>query len=239
MREERIQEILSSIQQIKDSAQTVNSYFRTTSNVPFSKAQYYNYLKCLKEYGENGLSYKSDNGHNRKLTESVKDYITICVGEQLSISASDMRMKIQKRFDVDISRSSINDFRKSRGLIRQPCPKKEYEFQRSGGGEILTGLAFFSGIIEAITETVVGRIDEVRKSSSFAGSRIMKKDHPTLRQQGKFTKEYNQLESVRKNRFKSIDEKIPKKNYINERFQDVGENDFTIQSGFVMPAIGY
>ena len=122
-------------------------------------------------------------------------------------------MKVQKRFDVDISRSSINDFRKSRGLVRQPSPKEEYEFQRSGGGEILTGLAFFSGIIEAITETIAGRIDEVRKSSSFTESRTMKKDHPTLRVQGKFTKEYNRLESVRKNRFKSIDEKLSKKNY--------------------------
>ena len=118
MGEERIQEILSAIEQIKDSGQSVNSYFRTRrSTVQFSKAQYYNYLKCLKEYGENGLRDKRANGYNRKLTGSIKDYITICVGEHPSISAGDMRMKIQKRFDVDISRSSINDFRKSRGLI--------------------------------------------------------------------------------------------------------------------------
>ena len=125
MGEERIKEILSTIQQIKDSERSVNSYFRTRSTVPFSKAQYYNYLKCLKEYGENGLRDKRENGYNRKLTESIKDYITICVGEHPSISANDMRMKIQKRFDVDISRSSINDFRKSRGLVRRPSPKEE------------------------------------------------------------------------------------------------------------------
>lgn len=213
MENERIQEILITIQQIKDSEQSVNNYFRTRSSVPFSKAQYYNYLKILKESGENGLKDKRENGYNRKLTESIKDYITICVGEHPSISASDMRMRIQKQFDVDISRSTINDFRKSRGLVRQSFSKEEYEFQRSGGGEILTGLACFSGIIEAITETIVGRIDEVRKSSSFTESRAMKKDHPNLRVQGKFTKEYNRLESVRKNRFKSIDEKLSKKNY--------------------------
>ena len=213
MREERIQEILSSIQQIKDSGQSVNSYFRTRSSVPFSKAQYYNYLKRLKEFGENGLRDKREDGYNRKLTESIKDYITIYVGEDPSISANDMRIKVQKRFDVDISRSSINDFRRLEGLVRQPSPKEEYEFQKSGGGEILTGLAFFSGIIEVITETIAGRIDEVRESSSFTESRTMKKDHPTLRVQGMFTKEYNRLESVRKNRFKSIDEKLSKKNY--------------------------
>ena len=123
--------------------------------MPFSKAQYYNYLKRLKEYGENGLRDKRENGHNRKLTESIRNYITICAGEHPSISASGMRMKIQKRFDVDISRSSINDFRKSRGLVRQPSQKKEYKFQRSGGGEILTGLAFFSGIMCIWGQTLI------------------------------------------------------------------------------------
>ncbi len=151
MEDERIHEILSTIQQIKDSEQSVSSYFRTRSSVPFSKAQYYNYLKILKESGKNGLRDKRENRYNRKLTESIKDYIIACVREHPGISASDMRMKVQKRFDVDISRSGINDFRKSRGLVRQPSSKEEYEFQRSGGGEILTGLAFFSGIIEVIS----------------------------------------------------------------------------------------
>ncbi len=211
-KEERIQEILSTIKKIKDSTKSVNNYF-STSTTPFSKAQYYNYLKILKEYGENGLRDKRENGHNRKLSENIKNYITVCIEEEPNTSAKDMRMKIQKQFEVDISRSSINDFRKSRGLLRQPLPKEECESQRSGGGEILTGLAFFSGIIETITDIVVRRIDEMRKSSSFSGSQTTKKDHPTLRLQGKFTKEYNRIESVRKNRFKSIDEKIPDKNY--------------------------
>ena len=212
MGEERIKEILSTIRRIKDSGQSVNSYFRT-STVPFSKAQYYNYLKCLQEYGENGLRDQREKGHNRKLTENIKTYITICVEEQPSISSSEIGMKIQKRFEATISRSSINDFRKSRELVRQPPSKKESESQRSGGGEILTSLAFFTGIIESITGVIVERIKEVRKSSSYIGSQSMKKDHPSLRMQGKFTTEYNRLESVRKNRFKSIDEKIPKKNY--------------------------
>ena len=127
--EERIQEILSTIQQIKDSEQSVNSYFRTTSTVPFSKAQYYNYLKCLKEYGENGLRDNRENGHNRKLTENIKNYINICLGEHPSMSASDMRMKIQKRFDVNISRSSINDFRKSRGLEGSLSQRRNMNFR--------------------------------------------------------------------------------------------------------------
>jgi transposase len=146
MGEERIKEILNTIRRIKESGQSVNSYFRT-STAPFSKAQYYNYLKCLKEYGENGLLDQREKGHNRKLSENIKTYITTCVEEQPSISSSDIGMKIQKRFDATISRSSINDFRKSKGLVRQPPPKKESESKRSGGVEILASLAFFTGII--------------------------------------------------------------------------------------------
>jgi len=213
MREERIQNILEIIQKIKDSEKSVSSYFRTTSNVPFSKAQYYNYLKCLKRYGEEGLKDNRRDGNNRKLTQRIKDYIDICIKEKPSISASRLRMKIQKQFDTDISKSSINDFRKSKGLPRQPLKEKKYESKRSGGGEILTSLAFFSGILEVFTKTIVERTDEVRKSPSFNRSQTMGKDHPAFRVQGKFTREYNQIKSVRKNRFKSIDEKIPKKNY--------------------------
>jgi len=58
MGKERIQEILSTIQQIKDSEQSVNIYFRTRSTVPFSKAQYYNYLKRLKDSDSEGKRIK-------------------------------------------------------------------------------------------------------------------------------------------------------------------------------------
>ena len=41
----------------------------------------------------------------------------------------------------------------------------------------------------------------------------MKNDHSDLRFHGKFTKDYNQQQDVRENRFKSIDEKIQEKNF--------------------------
>ena len=212
MREERIQEILNTIQKIKDSKESVNNYFRI-NDVPFSKAQYYNYLKCLKKYGENGIRDKRENGNNKKLTQSIGDYISIRIKEEPSISASQLQLIIQKQYDTSLSRSSINAFRKSKGFPRRPVKKKEYKLQRSGGGEILTSLAFFTGIIDTITKTIVKCVDDLRESSLFVKSKKIKKDHPALRIHGKFTKEYNQVESVRKNRFKSIDEKIPKKKY--------------------------
>lgn len=222
MGEGRIQEILNIIQEIKDSGKSVSSYF-STSAVPFSKAQYYNYLRCSKKYGEEGLRDKRRDGNNRKLTQGIKDYIAVWIKEERGISASQLRIRIQNQFDTDISKSSINDFRKSKGLPRQPAKEKEYESQRSGGGEILTSLAFFSGILEVFTKIIIARVSEVRKSPAFSKSQTMKRDYPSFRAQGKFTREYNQIKSVRENRFKSIDEKIPKKNYSSMNIFNMSE----------------
>jgi len=207
----RVQEILNTIQRIKESNLSVNKYFKT-KRVPFSRVQYYNYCKIIKKYGEEGLRDKREDGNYKKLNQIIKDYIIIITKNDPYISTMDLRSKIQKEYKITISKSSLNDFRKSEGVKRKrPDKIEEYEFQRSGGGEIITGLAFFSGIINLFTEIIMERVNEVRQSETFLKNK--KKDHPGFRVQGQFTKEYNQLKTVRKNRFKSIDEKVPKKNY--------------------------
>lgn len=212
MKEERVRKILNNIQSIRESNLSVKKYFETKF-VPFSRVQYYNYSKILNKYGEEGLRDKRENGNSTKLTQNIKDHIRITVKNDPYISTKELICKIQEEFDKDISKSSLNDFRKSRGLTRKRPEKiTEYKTQRSGAGEIITGLAFYSGIIDLFTKTIMERLDEVRQSETFL-KRKKKKDHPRLRVDGKFTREYNQLKAVRENRFKSIDEKIPKKNY--------------------------
>ncbi|MEA3281152.1 MAG: transposase [Euryarchaeota archaeon] len=89
----------------------------------------------------------------------------------------------------------------------------EYKRQKSGGGEILTSLSFFTHIIELYTQTIAEQVDAVRQSPLFEQNKDIEKDNPDIRLHGKFTKEYNQLESVRENRFKSIDDKITDKDF--------------------------
>ena len=55
-------------------------------------------------------------------------------------------------------------------------------------------------------------MDEIRESELFEKSKNISQDNIEYRQNGRFTPEYNQLPSVRENRFKSIDEKIVTKN---------------------------
>ena len=213
MGEERIRDILHYITNIRESEKSVRSYFEN-NYAPFSRTQYYHYCKKLQKYGEAGLRDKREEGNYTKLTQRIKDYIAAIVKEDPTVSAKRLQNKIQNQFKEDISRASINNFRKSIGLTREKPPKgSDYKTQRSGGGEIFTSLAFFSGIIDLFTKTIVERINEVRESSLFLQNQVVRKDYPGFRVQGKFTKEYNQLKQVRENRFKSIDEKIPKKNY--------------------------
>lgn len=211
--EERIREILSTIRKIEESKQPVVVYFNQNS-VPFSRAQYYRYRRLLLKYGEEGLRDERKDGNYTKLTERIKDYVIAIVKENRSISSSQLQSKILNQFDVQISLSSLNNFRASASLTRLPTPKEEkYIRQKSGGGEILTSLSLFTHIMELYTKTIVEQANAVRQSPLFEQKKDIEKNNPDIRLHGKITREYNQLESVRENRFKSIDDKIKDKDF--------------------------
>jgi len=213
MSEERICKILAAIQNIKDSKLPITTYFEQNS-VPFSREQYYRYCRTLQKSGEDGLHDKRKDGNYTKLTDRIKDYIVSTVKENRSTSSSQLQSNILNQFDVKISESSLNTFRASVYLTRIATPKEEkYIHKKSGGGEILTCLAFFTGIIEIYTRTILERLNEIRQSPLFEQNKNIGEDYPNIRSLGKFTTEYNQLKSVRENRFKSIDEKIQWKNF--------------------------
>ena len=182
--------------------------------MPFSRVQHYTYRKVLKECGEAGLRDKRKDGNYRKVTQAMRDYLRTRMQEEPSISERELREAIEKRFRTTISKATLNNLRRSEGMQREKLPaKREPIRRRSGGGEILMSLVFYSGILDILTKTIMSRVDEVRESPSFRPKKGTGKDHPRSREQGRFTKEYNQLKSVRESRFKSIEQKIPKKNF--------------------------
>ena len=163
--ENRIEEILSAIQKIEGSELSVREYFKR-NDVPFSRAQYYIYRETLQKYGEEGLRDKRKDGNYTKLTERIKDYIVSTVNEDRSISSSQLQTKILNQFDKKISVSCLNNFRALELLTRSlPQKEEEYKRQKSGGGEIITSLAFFTHIIELFTRTLIERMNEVRESA--------------------------------------------------------------------------
>jgi hypothetical protein len=211
---ERVQEILNTIQKIKDSKLSVTDYFNQ-NEVPFSRAQYYNYCKTLQKYGEEGLKDKRAYGNNTKLSQRIKDYIVTIVIDNPNLSSTKLQTKIFDQFNVTLSITSLNSFRAYESLKRIPNTVPEYYVQKSGGGEIFTFLAFYTDIINTITKTITQRIDNIRQIESINQTKTYEPDHPEIRDHGKFTKEYNQQEDVRHNRFKPIDDKIPLKNFLS------------------------
>ena len=213
MGEERAKAILEAIRLIRNSKLSVREYF-ATHPVPFSRVQYYAYCKVLKERGETGLRDRRQKGNYRKVTQAIRDYLTMRMQEEPRISEQELRDSIQTRFGTTISKATVNNIRKAEGMLREKLPAKtEPIHKRSGGGEILTSLVFYSGILDMLTKTIMNRLDEVRESPSFKPKMGTGKDHPRFREKGRFTREYNLLKSVRESRFKSIEEKIPKKNF--------------------------
>jgi len=208
---ERVQEIINTIQKIKEYKLSVTDYFKQ-NEVPFSRAQYYNYCKTLQKYGEEGLKDKRTDGNNTKLSQRIKDYIVTIVDENPNLSSTQLQTKIFDQFNATISKTSLNSFRASESLTRITINVPEYQPQKSGGGEIFTFLAFYTNIIDIITKTITQRIDHIRQTESITQTKTFEPDHPEVRDHGKFTREYNQQEDVRNNRFKSIDDKIPLKN---------------------------
>ena len=208
---DRINDILNIIKKIQESKQPIKKYFENNF-VSFSQSQYYRYCKVIKKYGEDGLRDHREDGNYTKLTPIIKSYIRVTVKENRSITSSQLMTNILDFFGVSLSEDTINIFRASECLTRIPMKKPEYEYQKSGGGEILTFLAYSSNIIDVITNTIIQRMNEIQKSTVIDNSKIFKPDHCEFRKHGKFTREYNQQEDVRNNRFKSIDEKIPLKN---------------------------
>ena len=142
MEEKRAQRILFIIRSIENSDQSVSSYFATHS-LPFSRVQYYSYLNTIKEHGQAGLRDKRSDGKNRKLTSNIASYIKEQVYADPTISTSMLQSRIEEEFRKAISKSSLNDFRKVAGLLRQRAAMDERSSREfSGGGESLTALAF-------------------------------------------------------------------------------------------------
>ncbi|MDP2788564.1 MAG: hypothetical protein Q8O46_00720, partial [bacterium] len=213
--EDRINELLKTIKNIQESKQPVKKYFENNL-VPFSRSQYYAYCQTLQKYGEDGLRDHREDGNYTKLTQGIKDFIVGTVKENRSISSSQLKNKILSIFGVNLSEASINIFRASKSITRIPSISvPEYQLQKSSGGEIVTFLAFNIGIIDRITKTIIQRIDDIRQSESIDHEKPFEPDHPEVRNHGKFTREYNQQEDVRNNRFKSIDEKLQHKNLLS------------------------
>ena len=130
-----------------------------------------------------------------------------------SVTSSEVQNAIKNEFGVFISNTVIKNFRRENDLnwIR---PKKGIKlFDESGASEIPIALAFGTGLIDTITDSICQCVQMKRESKEFKESELIQKDHLDLRSNGRFTPEYNKLPQVKESRFKSLDEKIGLKRF--------------------------
>jgi len=209
--DKRVEKILAFMQDVENSPLSINRYFKDHKS-PFSHAQYYRYKQTMKEKGVSGLYDYRGGGHYIKFTSEMKHFVKGILRNDQNISTSTILRAIKSEFEVGLSTTVINDFRRENNLswVR---PKTDPPLSVSGAGEIAIALALEAGIITTLTDTIYGFVHEKQTSEQFKKSQFIKKDHTSLRSKGRFTAAYNDSPKVRASRFRSLDEKLKSKRF--------------------------
>ena len=239
-RQTRLRNILNIMEDVKNSNLSENRYFKE-KDTPFKRAQYYNYKRILKVDGVEGIIDQRSKGNNLKFTNEMKFFTKGLLKTQRTLTASEVIKVIEKEFEVSISEPTINNFRRENNLEWIRPEKKPRPWNRSGASEIPIALALGTGIIETISDMIYKYVQNMKESESFQNSIEIEKDRIDLRNNGKFTSEYNNDIGVRRDRFKSIDEKIPYKRFVSMKIASLSKESIRRYSLalFSLPLVTY
>jgi hypothetical protein len=191
---------------------SVNQYFKE-KDVPFGRVQYYLYKNTIKERGTEGLYDLRIKGNNLKFTIGIEKFVNGLLKYNRSMTSTEIQNAIKNEFEITISNTVINDFRKDNDLIWVRPKKDKATLNESGASEIVIALALETGLLDALTNSICQCLQKKKESDAFKKSTSIQKDHPELRTKGQFTAEYNNQPQVRESRFKSLDEKIDNKRF--------------------------
>lgn len=203
----REQLILDVITDVKESKQSVRRYF-STHDVAFSLRQYQTYLKAYRGKGINGLCDHREDGNARKITPEIEHYLIGLLENNRELSVSDIISQINKRFNIDVKPRIINNFRKTHGLERIIKPVSRTEQLQFAGFEIISALAYHTGIVDAWSDVIKKHIESIKDTNIFKENQQLGADHSSERNKGRFTADYNKLNDVRTAKFNSIEDKV-------------------------------
>jgi len=210
--------ILEWLERIEKSELPMSTFFEMYQ-VPFSRAQYFLYKKRFQEDGLDGILDRRKTGGNRKITCHEETFLKGCIKGNPDVSLRELQEALKEEFHREISLSAI-----SRALNRilpgrehkrggKPTSKPpEVVHNALGGFELIIAVAYHLGWPER-TAGIIGRACEaLKRSAGFESSRDLV-DRTGRNPSGHFTKDYNQHQEVRANRFGSISEKRQHKNW--------------------------
>ncbi|ODS41617.1 MAG: hypothetical protein A7315_01060 [Candidatus Altiarchaeales archaeon WOR_SM1_79] len=205
--DDRVKQILNVMDDVKESGLSVRKYF-SAYDTPFSRNQYYVYMEAYNTKGIKGLYDSRKDGNAKKITPEVEYYLVGMLENNRGLSTSDVISQINRRFNINIKRHAVNNFRKKHGLERIKKEPEHTEKVQFAGFEILSALAYHTGIFDVWSNTIGKHMENVKDSDLFKENQQLGTDHPSERNKGKFTPEYNKHEDVRKTKFNSIEDKI-------------------------------
>ena len=197
----------------------VVDFFEKTTAVPFSRAQYYRYLKKAREGGEESLCDRRQRGGNRKLGAEAEAFIAGSVGRDPHVSPLWLREMLAEKYGCALSPSGmtralqrLHPELEKRARGRPRIDNRAREDNACGGFELIVALAYHLGWPQMTAAAVKEELCGLKRSRAFRLSdRYV--DKRGRDGKGRFTCEYSQRADVRESRFESISTKRLTKNW--------------------------
>ena len=108
----RIAAIINWINRVETSNMSISKFFETES-VPFSRVQYYNYRRQLRESGLARLKDQRLTGGNRKISLEQEAFLRGCINQNPDVSLEQLQQALREEFSCILSVSAV-----SRALLR-------------------------------------------------------------------------------------------------------------------------
>ena len=232
--------IVKWIDRIKKSTLPISKFF-DKPDIPFSRAQYFIYIRRLEESGPAGLIDKRCMGGNRKITLDQEVFLKGIVKRDPEVPLGWLQQALMEEFSCEISLSAV-----SRSLTRvaperefkvggRPKTKKQrIEQNAMGGFELIIAVAYYLGWPQRTADVILKSIDALKRNDMFepSNSDVDKKGR---NKSGKFTVRYNKRRDVRASRFASISDKRHTKNWhsmniIKDHYETITRKSLAILS---------
>ncbi len=211
--------VIKWIERIETSSLPVSTFIETKP-VPFSRAQYFNYKRRLQESGPAGLMDRRSRGGNRKITLEQENFLKGCIKRDADVSLEWLRQALIEEFHCDITLSGVSrilkrivpDRTRNLGRPAKKAVKTRIEPGPLGGFELIIAVAYHLGWPQRTADVISTAVNTLKRTDEFEKSRH-KKNTKGKNKAGKFTRGYNRRRDVRDNRFASISDKRPNKNW--------------------------
>lgn len=219
-RDGRGQRITTWIERIQKSDLSLGGFFAKHS-VPFSRSQYYKYLRRISSEGTVGVEDKRRFGGNRKVTSEIESFVDGCIARDSGVHNQWLRDKVEEDFGCSLSLSGITRIvqrtTRSRSMRNRGRPRTQHETvvesrNPCGGFEMIVAIAYYLGWPKMVADGIGEAVVSLKESDTFESS-DQYRDAKGRKSNGRFTRSYNQRKEIRSTRFASIEQKRETKNW--------------------------